>query len=101
MLLKDKIAIVTGGAKGMGAAICEKFAEEGAGVVVADLDYDSAQNVANHINTKGGRARAYHQADVTDRASLKAVVDRTIEEFGKIDSLINCAGGVFGGNGTS
>lgn len=101
MLLKDKIAIVTGGAKGMGEATCNKFAEEGAIVVIADLDFDSAQKVADKINTAGGLARAYTKVDVTDKTTIKAMVDATVEEFGKIDILINCAGGTFGANGSS
>ncbi len=101
MLLKDKVAIVTGGANGMGEATCLKFAEEGAKVVIADLNLDSAQNVADKINTSGGTARAYNKVDVTDKQAIKDLVDATISEFGKIDILINCAGGTFGANGTS
>jgi len=100
-MLKDKIAIVTGGAKGMGEATCYKFAEEGATVIIADFDFDSAQKVADKINTIGGHARAYNKVDVTDKSTIKATVDSTIEEFDKIDILINCAGGTFGANGSS
>jgi NAD(P)-dependent dehydrogenase (short-subunit alcohol dehydrogenase family) len=101
MLLKDKIAIVTGGAKGMGEATCKRFAEQGATVIIADLDLDIAQKVAGNINDSGGRARAYYRVDVTDISTIKDLTNAVIEEFGRIDILINCAGGIFGANGTS
>ncbi|MEH7482104.1 SDR family oxidoreductase [Neobacillus drentensis] len=101
MLLKDKIAVITGGAKGMGEATSKKFAEQGATVVIADLDFDAARIVADNIQTGGGQARAYNQVDVTDQSMIKATVDQTMEEFGRIDILVNCAGGTFGANGSS
>jgi NAD(P)-dependent dehydrogenase (short-subunit alcohol dehydrogenase family) len=101
MLLKDKIAIVTGGAKGMGEATCKRFAEQGATVIIADLDFDLAQTVANTINSSGGKARAYSKVDVTDNSTIKETVNAAIVEFDRIDILINCAGGTFGANGTS
>jgi NAD(P)-dependent dehydrogenase (short-subunit alcohol dehydrogenase family) len=101
MLLKDKIAVITGGAKGMGEAASKRFAEQGATVVIADLDFDAARFVADNIQTAGGQARAYNQVDVTDPSTIKATVDQAIEEFGKIDILVNCAGGTFGANGSS
>ncbi|MBT2700079.1 SDR family oxidoreductase [Bacillus sp. ISL-40] len=101
MLLKDKIAVITGGAKGMGEATSKKFAEQGATVVIADLDFNAARIVSENIQTGGGQARAYNQVDVTDQSTIKTTVDRTIEEFGRIDILVNCAGGTFGANGSS
>ncbi|MFJ7729204.1 SDR family NAD(P)-dependent oxidoreductase [Neobacillus sp. NPDC097160] len=101
MLLKDKVAIITGGAKGMGEATGKKFAEEGATVIIADLDFDSAQMAVEQIQSSGGRARAYNRVDVTDSATIKATVNQTIAEFGKVDILVNCAGGTFGSNGSS
>ncbi|MEY2191177.1 SDR family NAD(P)-dependent oxidoreductase [Neobacillus sp. BF23-41] len=101
MLLKDKIAVITGGAKGMGEATSKKFAEQGATVVIADLDFNAARIVADNIQTGGGQARAYNQVDVTDQSMIKATVDQTMEEFGRIDILVNCAGGTFGANGSS
>lgn len=95
MLLKDKVAIVTGGAKGMGKGIALKFAEEGAGVVLADLDLGGAQTVATEIEAMGGRALAV-RTDITDRAEVAAMVAAALEEFGNIDILINNAGGVPG-----
>ncbi|PGY10724.1 SDR family NAD(P)-dependent oxidoreductase [Bacillus sp. AFS031507] len=101
MLLKDKIAVITGGAKGMGEATSKKFAEQGATVVIADLDFDAARIVADNIQTAGGQARAYNQVDVTDQLTIKATVDQVMEEFGRIDILVNSAGGTFGANGSS
>lgn len=101
MLLKDKIAVITGGAKGMGEATSKKFAEQGATVVIADLDFNAARIVSDKIQTAGGQARAYNQVDVTDQLTIKATVDQAMVEFGKIDILVNCAGGTFGANGSS
>jgi NAD(P)-dependent dehydrogenase (short-subunit alcohol dehydrogenase family) len=95
MLLKDKVAIVTGGAKGMGAGICQKFAAEGARVVTCDLDYDGCKNVVAEIEAMGGKALAF-KTDITKSADIKAMIDGTLAEFGTIDILINCAGGVPG-----
>ncbi|QIZ07496.1 SDR family NAD(P)-dependent oxidoreductase [Priestia megaterium] len=96
MLLKDKIAVITGGAKGMGEATSKKFAEQGATVVIADLDFNAARIVADNIQSAGGQARAYNQVDVTNQSTIKATVDQAMEEFGRIDILVNCAGGTFG-----
>lgn len=101
MLLKDKIAVITGGAKGMGEATSKKFAEQGATVVIADLDFNAARIVADNIQSAGGQARAYNQVDVTNQSTIKATVDQAMEEFGRIDILVNCAGGTFGANGSS
>lgn len=95
MLLKDKVAIVTGGAKGMGKGIALKFAEEGAGVVLCDLDLDGAKSVAAEILATGRRALAV-KTDITKSAEVAAMVAATLEEFGTIDILINNAGGVPG-----
>jgi NAD(P)-dependent dehydrogenase (short-subunit alcohol dehydrogenase family) len=95
MLLKDKVAIVTGGAKGMGKGIALKFAEEGAGVVLCDLDLEGAQNVAAEVKALGRKALAI-KTDITNRAEVAAMAAATLEEFGTIDILINNAGGVPG-----
>jgi len=95
MLLKDKVAIVTGGAKGMGKGIALKFAEEGAGVVLCDLDLEGAQSVAAEVKALGGKALAV-KTDITNRVEVAAMAAATLEEFGTIDILINNAGGVPG-----
>lgn len=101
MLLKDKVALITGGAKGMGEATSIKFAQEGAAVVIADLNLAAAKETADKINQGKGTARAYNKVDVTDKETIKQTIDQTIEEFGKIDILINFAGGTFGSVGTT
>ena len=86
MRLKDKIAIVTGGASGFGAGIVRKFAEEGARVVVADLNADGAQAMAEEV---GGTPCT---VDVADGASVHAMVGKTLDTHGRIDILVNNAG---------
>lgn len=90
--LDDKIAIVTGGAQGIGRAIAELLAKRGAHVAIADINLEKAQATAQAItDTTGCRTIAVH-VDVADSASTQAMVDRTIAEFGRIDLLINNAG---------
>ncbi|AUX10163.1 3-oxoacyl-[acyl-carrier protein] reductase [Halalkaliarchaeum desulfuricum] len=89
--LPDSVAVVTGAASGMGRSMAEAFADEGASVVVVDVDEDGATDVAEHIRSGGGDAIAVI-GDVTDADSVDEVVDRTIDEFGTIDVLCNNAG---------
>ncbi|MCJ7468174.1 MAG: 3-oxoacyl-ACP reductase FabG [Maribacter sp.] len=90
MRLKDKIAIVTGGARGIGQAISELFAKEGATVIIIDL-LPQGQQVADEIKTHGGRAE-YHQISVTDKAAVESLFKKVFGKYGKIDILINNAG---------
>jgi NAD(P)-dependent dehydrogenase (short-subunit alcohol dehydrogenase family) len=99
MLLKDKVAVVTGGAKGMGKGISLTFAEEGCAVVVSDIDIEGARGVAAEIVAQGGRALAI-KADITKSAEVQNMVDQTTREFGGIDILVNNAGGVPGTKGS-
>jgi len=90
--LDDKVAIVTGGAQGIGRAIAETLAQRGACVVVADLQMEKADSTAREIAANTGqRAIAVH-LDVADSKSAKAMVDHTIAEFGHVDILVNNAG---------
>ena len=93
MLLKDRVAIITGGAKGIGKAISLKFAEEGCDIVVNAMHIEGAQKVAEEVRGLGRRSLAI-AADVADTAQVNDMVDRTIKEFGKIDILVNNAGGI-------
>jgi len=91
MRLKDKVAIVTGAASGMGAATARLFAREGARVVVADLLEAEGAAVAKEIGDAGGEAR-FQKLDVTSEADWAAVVADTLSAYDKIDILINNAG---------
>lgn len=91
MLLQDKVAIITGGGQGIGKATAVKFAQEGAKVVIAEMNEATAQEVASEITSSGGQALAV-QTNVTDMASVEAMVAKTVEWGGKIDALVNNAG---------
>ena len=90
MRLHDKVAIVTGGAQGIGREYCLRFASEGASVVVADLRIQQAKAVATEIGSSGGKALAV-EADVADEASAEGMAQAAIERFGGIDVLVNNA----------
>ncbi len=91
MQLEGKVAIVTGGASGMGKAVALGYADEGADVVIADLNQDAAQSVVDEIEAKGRRGLAV-RFDVTDPEACKALVARTVDELGRLDLLYNNAG---------
>jgi 2-hydroxycyclohexanecarboxyl-CoA dehydrogenase len=87
----DQIAIVTGGASGIGRATAVRMAGEGAAVVIADVNGEGADRVARSISEGGGRAIAL-QVDVTDATGVRAMTEQTITAFGKIDILVSNAG---------
>src|SRR5699024_7990311 len=87
----DKVAIVTGGASGLGEAIAKELASDGAGVVVADMNLDGAEAVAAAITQAGGSASAFKQ-DTADPEQNKAVVDFAVEKFGGLHLAVNNAG---------
>jgi 3-oxoacyl-[acyl-carrier protein] reductase len=89
-LLEGKVAIVTGGGRGLGKVYCLRMAEEGAKVVAADILEGEAQEVAREIKTKGGAAIAI-KADVTSEADTQRMADKAVQEFGRIDVLVNNA----------
>ena len=85
--LQDKVAIITGAAKGIGFATAQRFAQEGAKVIIADINLDAVKAAAAQI----AGAEAYAM-NVTDRASIQAVVDHIMQQHGRIDILVNNAG---------
>ena len=92
---KEKVAIVTGAGGGIGQAYAEALAREGAAVVVADINVEGAQKVADGIKGEGGNALAV-RVDVSDPDSAKEMAAQTLSEFGGIDYLVNNAA-IFGG----
>ncbi|MUV56831.1 SDR family NAD(P)-dependent oxidoreductase [Halogeometricum sp. CBA1124] len=90
--LDGKNAIVTGGSRGIGRAIAEALADAGANVVIANRSSDDCQEAASEISDSTGVQSLAVPTDVTDESSVKHLVDRTVEEFGGIDVLINNAG---------
>jgi 3-oxoacyl-[acyl-carrier protein] reductase len=86
--LEGKVAVVTGAASGFGEGIAKRFAEEGAKVVVADLNGDGAEKVASGI----GAAAVSVPADVTKSADVKAMISAAVDRFGGLDILVNNAG---------
>jgi pyridoxal 4-dehydrogenase len=87
MKLKDRVAIVTGGAQGIGRAIAEKLSEEGASVAIADINEDGAKAAAEGLAGDSFGIRA----DVSDAADVEAMVDATVDRFGRVDVLVNNA----------
>jgi sorbitol-6-phosphate 2-dehydrogenase len=93
--LQDRIALVTGGAQGLGAAICLRLAEEGADVVVADMNLAGAAEVAAGIATQTGRRAIAVAVNVTVESDVEAAVQRTVAEFGRLDICVSNAGVLF------
>ncbi|QIA27639.1 SDR family oxidoreductase [Thermaerobacter sp. PB12/4term] len=91
MRFADRVALVTGGGRGIGAATALRFAQEGAAVVVSDVDQGPADEVASQIREQGGRALAV-ACDVRDRQQVEAMVEQAVKTFGRLDFLVTCAG---------
>lgn len=95
--LLDQVAVVTGGAQGLGAALAQRLAAEGAHVVVADLNAAGAQATADAVAQATGRRTLALAVDVTDEAQVAALVDRTVATFGRLDLMVANAGIVLSG----
>ncbi|SRR5690606_20391425 len=91
MILDDQVALVTGAGQGIGAATALALAEAGAAVVAADIDAASAERTAAAVTETGRRSLAM-EVDVGDVAAIRRMIDRTMEEFGRLDVLVNNAG---------
>lgn len=89
--LQDKVAIITGGAKGIGYVTSNRFSTEGASVVIVDMDKDAADKAAKEINDAGGKAIAV-VADLTKQEERVKIFKEAVDAFGKVDILINNAG---------
>jgi NAD(P)-dependent dehydrogenase (short-subunit alcohol dehydrogenase family) len=89
--LSGRVAIVTGGGAGIGRAICERFAADGASVVVAELDAHLGRETAEMIGKHKGKARFTH-TDIKDEESIKSLIAETVSAFGGLNLLVNNAG---------
>jgi 3-oxoacyl-[acyl-carrier protein] reductase len=88
MRLKDKVCLITGGAAGIGKATAEKFANEGAKVVICDVDVDAGKALAEKL----GNDASFYKIDVTNREAVQAWVDDVVQKYGRVDVLVNNAG---------
>ena len=91
MRLENKIVIITGGGSGIGRAVCDLFAAEGADLMIADKNADAAEAAATAARAVGRRAEAM-AADVAESADVRRMIDDTVAAFGRIDVLVNNAG---------
>lgn len=92
MELQNKCAIVTGGGRGIGRAVAFRLAEEGAHVVVVDVDAAGAAQTASGINSRHPKSAIFRAVDVTEKASIFAAAQACVTAFGSLDIWVNCAG---------
>jgi 3(or 17)beta-hydroxysteroid dehydrogenase len=91
MRLTNKIALITGGASGIGEAMCLRFAQEGATVIVADIAKEQGLTLAQNINQQGGKA-LFIKLDVSQQSQWQAAINQIIKQNGQLDILVNNAG---------
>lgn len=91
MRLEKKVALITGGTRGIGEAICVKLAEEGADIAFTGRDPAPARGVVEKLSGIGRKA-LFFEADVTDRKTMEDVADETVKQFGSLDVVVNNAG---------
>ncbi|HEY4031979.1 MAG TPA: SDR family NAD(P)-dependent oxidoreductase [Caulobacteraceae bacterium] len=96
--LNGRVAVVTGGARGIGYAACERFLASGAKVAIWDINGDRARASADQLSSQG--TVTVHQVELTDEADVRKAADETLAAHGKIDIVVNNAG-ITGGNGTT
>lgn len=94
MRLAGQVSIVTGGAAGIGASIAELFAQQGARVVIADVDQDRAQVLADHLHGQGHDVVAQN-VDIGSETSIKTLIDNTVSSHGRLDVVVNNAAATF------
>jgi 3-oxoacyl-[acyl-carrier protein] reductase len=88
MRLQDRVSLITGGAAGIGKATAQRFAEEGAKVVICDVSQEAGEALMREL----GAAHSFYQVDVTDRQAVQAWVDDVVARYGRVDVLVNNAG---------
>ena len=91
MLLSERVAVITGGARGIGRGIALKFAEEGCSIIIGDVLVNEGGRTVEEVSKKGGKA-IFAQCDVSNSRQVNDVVDQAINRFGKVDILVNNAG---------
>jgi sorbitol-6-phosphate 2-dehydrogenase len=96
-VLQNHIALVTGGAQGLGEAICHRLAHEGAHIIVADINLEGSETVAADIRDRTDRQAIGVQVDVSDERMVEKMFERIVAEFGKLDIMVSNAGVLFAG----